>query len=284
MRMKRFLIAGLSAIALIGAVSAAAFAPVAFAGSPHAASQRRHPARVRSLAHLKRWTPPARHDAMWRLPVHGGAQPTSSSAPAPACRASHLATTFWTSYPAMSTVISGFNVANTGLAACSLPRSPAGIAVATANGTAVRTVRVAGPTGRPQGTDFAAFGSKTAAVASPAGLGGPSAGLTLRPGGTATVLLYTLIANGDGTARCLSVPARGSLLVGLSRTASLKVTVPAAASPGTSAFSSCGVVTVSAFLTWTKAKAIVGVPVPESTATGAISLLPKVRALYAAAP
>jgi hypothetical protein len=283
--MKRILVAGLSAIAVAAAVSAAAFAPVAFAGSPQAASQRLHrPARFRSIAHLKRWTPPARPAAMWRVPVHGGAEPTSSSAPAPACRASHLATAFWTSYPAMSTVISGFNVTNTGLRACSLPRSPAGISVATATGAVASAVRVAGPTGRPQDTDFAAFGSKSAAVTSPAVLRGPSAGLTLRPGGTATVLLYTLVANGEDTARCLRVPARGSLRIGLIGTASLNVTVPAAVSPGPSAFSSCGVVTVSAFLTWTKAKAVVGVPVPESTATGAISLLPNVRALYAAAP
>jgi hypothetical protein len=175
----------------------------------------------------------------------------------------------------MTTVVSGFNVTNSGNHACSLPRFPGAISIA----------------GHRGASDFADFGSSAGSVTMSPKLAGPARGLTLRPGGTAVVLLYTLDSLGNKPhMQCISAPRDGSLAVRMTQAQELTVKVPSdaqaptKANPTSSAFSSCGVVTVSAFLSWPEAKSIVGVPVPESAATGALPLTSQIKALYAAAP
>ncbi len=278
--MKRIFAVALSATAVMAVIIAMQFAPRGRA-APVRASGSHH--RIK----LRNWVPPKhRRYPMWVVPAHGGAVPTTAANSAAPCAASALTTAYWTSFPAMTSVISGFNVTNSGSRACTLPRFPGAISLASANGAAVKLARLA-----HQGADFADFKASTASVAQQAKLAGPVLGLTLRPGGTAAVLLYTFSSlDNNPDPACISAPKGGFLDARLAGAQKIAVKVPSdaqpatAANPTSSAFTSCGVVTVSAFLTWKVAKSLVGVPVPESTVTGAVPLVPRFKAIFAAAP
>ncbi|HEY3907080.1 MAG TPA: DUF4232 domain-containing protein [Streptosporangiaceae bacterium] len=278
--MKRFFAVALSATAVVAVIIALQFAPRGRA-APVRASGSHHPIKLRN------WVPPKhRRYPMWVVPAHSGAVATTSATSAAPCAASALTTAYWTSFPAMTTVISGFNVTNSGSLACTLPRFPGAISLASANGATVKLARLT-----RQGADFADFRASAASVAQPAKLAGPALGLTLRPGGTAAVLLYTFSSLDDNPhMACISAPRNGFLDVRLAGAQKLAVKVPSDAQPATvanptsSALTSCGVVTVSAFLTWKVAKSLVGVPVPESAVTGAVPLVPRFKAIFAAAP
>jgi hypothetical protein len=279
--MKRFFAVALSSMAVIAVIIALQFVPRGQAAPVARASGSHHPIKLRN------WVPPRhRSNPMWVVPAHSGAIATTSATSAAPCAASALKTTYWTSFPAMTSVISGFNVTNSGSRACTLPRFPGAISLATANGAAVKLARFT-----RRGADFADFKPSTASVARPTKLAGPALGLTLRPGGTAAVLLYTFSSlDNNPHMACISARRDGFLEVRLAGAQKLAVKVPSdaqpatAANPTSSAFTSCDVVTVSAFLTWKNAKSLVGVPVPESTVTGAIPLVPRFKAIFAAAP
>jgi hypothetical protein len=280
-QVKRIFAVALSAVAVLAVIIAMQFAPRGRVAPVRASGSHHHPIKLRN------WVPPKyRLNPMWVVPAHSGAVATTSATSAAPCAASALKAAYWTSFPAMTTVISGFNVTNSGSQACALPRFPGAISLATANGAKVKLARFT-----RHGGDFADFRASAASVAQPAKLAGPALGLTLRPGGTAAVLLYTFSSlDGNPHMACISAPKGGFLDVRLAAAQKLAVKVPSdaqpatAANPTSSAFTSCGVVTVSAFLTWKVAKSLVGVPVPESTETGAVPLVPRFKAIFAAAP
>jgi hypothetical protein len=244
-------------------------------------------------AHFRAWVPPRRAFPAWRIPSYGGASVTAAGARIPACAASQLRVRFWTSWPAMTTVLSGFNVMNTGAARCELPTFPGDIVLTRSDGAAVRATRVVGLTGAMTTADFSRFGSLgTAAVTgSPAQLRAARVRLTLRRGGTAVVILDSFVppAAQTGGAPCISIPRGGALTVSLPGGGALSVRMPAdswtrgnAVDPTGAAFYSCGTVVVSPFMTWPQAVGIVGMPVPDSPGYGALPLAQ--TAQYRAAP
>jgi hypothetical protein len=232
-------------------------------------------------AHFRKWVPPTRVFPAWKIPSHGGAAVTAAGARIPACAARKLSVRYWTSWPAMDTVLNGFNVTNTG-APCELPTFPGKIVLTRPDGAAVPATRLAGLAGVKTAADFIRFGSPgTVGVAgSPAQLRAAQARLTLDHGGTAVVILDSFIppAAQTGGAPCIATPRGGGLRVSLPGGA-LSVPMPAgswtrgnAVDPTGAAFYSCGTVVVSPFMTWRQAVGIVGIPVPDSRNYGVLPL------------
>jgi hypothetical protein len=256
-----------------------------------------HPARAQSVGgrplRTRVWTAPARTFPAWKIPSYSGAVATASSAGTRACAAGQLTARYWTSWPAMTTDVSGVNVTNASRTACELPRFPGNITLTQAAGSAVAAARLLSGSGRFSSSDFVRFGSAgTATVTgSQTERQAATAGLTLRPGGTAVVTLdtFTPPAAQNGGLRCISTPRGGALRVSIPGRGALTVRMPAgswstpsAVDPTGAAFASCGTVVVSPFLSWRQAVAIVGVPVPEAPGYGALPLAH--TAQYKAAP
>ncbi len=243
-------------------------------------------------AHFRAWVPPRRAFPAWQVPSYGGAAVTAARARIPACAARQLTVRYWTSWPAMTTVVSGFNVTNAG-APCELPTFPGKVVLAGPGGATVSATRLVGLTGAMTAADFSRFGSAgTAAVTGSATLArAAKVRLTLRRGGTAVVTLDSFVspAAQTGGVRCISIPRGGALRVSLPGGGTLNVRMPAgswtrgnAVDPTGAAFYSCGTVVVSPFMSWSQAVGIVGMPVPDSPGYGALPLASTSQ--YKAAP
>lgn len=219
----------------------------------------------------------------WQPSRHGGAVLLGSGATSPPpCAASQLSAQFWTTFPAMTEDLSGFNVIDTSATACALPAYPSTLGISGASGV-VPPVTLDLPGGGQTSEDFVPFGSLAPAQqAAVPGAGLFSAGaLALSPGGEAVVVLDETepISNPPPGVPCLAVPGSGATLdVGLGSGPPLGVEVPSTpllestVDPAGSALASCAPVVVSPFLTWAVASAVVGPPTPTSLQGGALPL------------
>jgi hypothetical protein len=190
----------------------------------------------------------------------------------------------------MNVDINGFNLINDGTTSCSLPEFPVSLSLANSDDSLVAPSPLPDASGATSDTDFLNYGSPGALPAFGNPVPTDPGALTLLPGGVATDLLITTNpADTTQNPTCISAPVGGSISVGLSATDTVSVDMPTDVTispwqedPTGSAFSSCNAVTVSPFLTWQQAVAIVGPPSPESPKYG---LLPMVNeALYEYAP
>jgi hypothetical protein len=191
----------------------------------------------------------------------------------------------------MNVDTNGFNVINNGTSACSLPEFPLSISLADSDGTLLTPVTLPDASGASSKLDFIDYGLAGASSITPdSPIPSTTTPLTLLPGGVATVILITTNPTySDTTPTCISTPVGGSISVELSTTESLTVAMPSDVNitpwqddPTGAAFYSCGAVTVSPFLTWSQAVAVVGAPTADSPTYG---LLPQANeALYVDAP
>lgn len=215
-------------------------------------------------------------DTPWEPTQRGGATRATSST-SPLCTSGQLKTQYWTTFPAMNSQMSGFNLVNISSQTCKLPVSPSSLYLANSDLSPAKVPLLDGPTGQKGKSDFVTYDSVEAVSSEEPSLPIPQnpAPISLVPGGTAVDILFGAAGiNGpQGASECISTPVGGSIAVSLGSGQPIQVYMPAGTDvaksqidPTGAPFSSCTAVTFSPFLTWSEASNFVGAPYPRSTA------------------